>query len=102
MRRGIRRTSRPVAVPSCWRKPTAGSKDELGVREDRLSILPVGWRPRIALPAFEHPAERRFAALRGRHPRAVDPRRVVPHVLEVAAGELRDPVAFVVPMKPAD
>jgi hypothetical protein len=23
-------------------------------------------------------------------------------VLEVAAGELRDPVAFVVPMKPAD
>ena len=61
--------------------------------------MSIGGRARVALLAIEQLAEHGRAALLGRHPRSFGPRRIVARVLEVAADELRDPVAFGVSMK---
>lgn len=58
----------------------------------------VGGSAGVAFHAFERLAKRALAAFGSRDPRPVDPRRVVPHVLIVAAGELGDPVPLVVPV----
>jgi hypothetical protein len=50
----------------------------------------------------EQAAERRLPSLPRRHPRALDPRRNVAHVLEVAACELGHPVTLVVAVKAGD
>lgn len=47
-------------------------------------------------------ADHRLPALRRGDPRPVDPRRVVAHMLVVAAGEFGDPVAGVVLVKADD
>jgi len=56
----------------------------------------------IALLARERFADLLYAALRRHHPGAIGPRRVVPHVLWVAALEVGDPVAVLILMKAHD
>ena len=57
---------------------------------------------RVAQHAVQHLAEPRAATLLREHPRPQLPRRIMPHVLVVAAGQFRDPVALIVLMKACD
>jgi len=57
---------------------------------------------RVAERAFDLHAEARGPALRGLRPRAILPGRPVTHVLRMAAGELRDPVAVLILTEPGD
>jgi hypothetical protein len=50
----------------------------------------------VAIPAVERRTERGFTPLRGRDPGSVHPRRVVTHVLLMAALELGHPVALLI------
>ena len=59
------------------------------------------WRL-VAQHAVQHLAEPGAASCFGEHPWAHLPGRIVPDVLVVATGQLRDPVALVVLMKARD
>jgi hypothetical protein len=76
-----------------------------------LVTVATGWvrtsLPRLgpclrATHAAEYGAEERAAPLGRRHPRPHLPRRVVPHVLRVAALELGHPMLFLVAMETHD
>ncbi len=56
----------------------------------------------IAQDAVQHLSEACAASLVGEHPRSHLPWWVVPDVLVMAAGQLRDPVALIVLMKACD
>lgn len=56
----------------------------------------------FALPAVQHPAERGGPGIGGQYPRAIRPRRVVAHVLEMSALEFGHPVAFLVLVEARD
>ncbi len=56
----------------------------------------------LTILAIQTTADGRGAALRRLCPRAVDPRRVVPHVLGVATFKLRYPVPLLILMKSDD
>ena len=64
----------------------------------RMSSLPL----LVAADAVQLVAEKAGAARRFEHPRALAKRRVVAHMLSVAAGQLGDPVAVVVLMPAGD
>jgi hypothetical protein len=53
----------------------------------------------VADHAVQHLAQPRAATLLREHPRPQLPRRIVPHVLVMAAGQFRDPVVLIVLMK---
>lgn len=52
--------------------------------------------------AGQHPPQHGLAAFGARDPGAIDPWRVVPDVLSVAAIEVCDPMQFLILMKPDD
>jgi hypothetical protein len=59
----------------------------------------AGWKPALpvdALCAGQLGADARCTAFRRRHPRAALPRRIVAHMLRMAAFEVGDPVAGVI------
>jgi hypothetical protein len=52
--------------------------------------------------AVQHLTDHSAAPFNGNHPGSLNPRRIVAHMLVVAAGELGDPIAFVVLVKAYD
>jgi hypothetical protein len=65
----------------------------------------AGKMPALPFGAFrtrEFGANARCAAFRRRNPRPTLPRRIVPHVLRVAAFEIRDPIAAIILMESND
>lgn len=62
----------------------------------------IGGRARVALLAFQPPPQHARASLPGQHPGAHGPGRIVAHVLEMPAGQFRDPVVVLVEVKTGD
>ena len=65
-------------------------------------IEPISGRTSGAFFTVEQGTELGGATLACHHPRAVDPGRVMPHVLEMTAVQLGNPVILIVPMKAGD
>lgn len=67
-----------------------------------MTLLPVFREFGAALLAVQFRADAPAPAFRGDHPRPVDPRRPVPHVLRMAALEIGNPIVSFVLMKADD
>ena len=66
-----------------------------------LKIMPlIGWGALFAFPAIQFLAQLAGAALGREHPGPQRPRRVVAHMLVVPARQFRDPMRFLVLVKP--
>jgi hypothetical protein len=85
-RRSIHRAADEIAEDSCKRKPAG-----------KMPALLLS-----ALRAREFSADARRAPFRRRHPRTALPRRIVSHVLCVAALEIGNPIAAIVLMESDD
>jgi hypothetical protein len=84
---------------------TLYSTSESELKQERLKKSLAGtirWFAFIALLAFETVSEHFVTSRLRRHPFANRPRRIVADVLVVTAGEMSDPVAFVVDVVAGD
>jgi hypothetical protein len=59
-------------------------------------VMPPTACRRIALAAVEHLANPALAPFGRRHPGSIDPRRMVPDVLAMSAGEIGHPISLFV------
>ena len=84
------------AFDNCGRRLFTTLASDRGDCAVKLRRPAVGRLVPIAFLASEHGTEHAAAALRCNDPRPVRPGRVMTHVLEMAAVELRDPIPFFV------
>src|SRR5690348_1385768 len=87
---------RSASTGGVWRTSAPRRRAEGPARRRDRSSRAIQRLAGDAFAALEGLSEMTRATLRARHPLSIDPRRIVAHVLIVAALELRHPVQLVV------